>query len=62
MRREDKRFWTEWQQAFPEFNLLLISSWMSFWFVSVVHKYLNFVTSSNDIVVIITIIILLLLL
>jgi len=21
---EDKRFWTEWQQAFPEFNLLLI--------------------------------------
>jgi hypothetical protein len=21
-RREDKRLWTEWQQAFPEFNLL----------------------------------------
>jgi hypothetical protein len=25
-RREDKRFWTEWKQALPEFNLLLISS------------------------------------
>jgi hypothetical protein len=24
-RREDKRFWTAWQQAFPEFSLLLIS-------------------------------------
>jgi len=21
---EDKRFWTEWHQAFPEFNLLII--------------------------------------
>jgi len=21
---KDKRFWTEWQQAFPAFNLLLI--------------------------------------
>jgi hypothetical protein len=21
-RREDKRFWTKWQQALPEFNLL----------------------------------------
>jgi hypothetical protein len=30
-RREDKRFWTAWQQAFPEFSLLLISSWMQFW-------------------------------
>jgi len=26
-RREDKRFWTEWQQALPEFNNLL-NSWM----------------------------------
>jgi hypothetical protein len=25
-RREDKRFCTEWEQTFPEFNLLLISS------------------------------------
>jgi hypothetical protein len=24
-RREDKRFWTAWQQALPEFSLLLIS-------------------------------------
>jgi hypothetical protein len=23
-RRDDKRLWTEWQQAFPEFSLLLI--------------------------------------
>jgi hypothetical protein len=53
MRREDKRFWTDWKQAFPEFNLLLISSWMSFWFVSVVPKYLNYATFSSDSLVII---------
>jgi hypothetical protein len=27
-RREDKELWTEWQQAFPEFSLPLISSSM----------------------------------
>jgi hypothetical protein len=25
-RGEDKRFWTKWYHALPEFNLLLISS------------------------------------
>jgi len=30
---EDKRFRTEWQQAFPDFYLLLISSWTEFSFV-----------------------------
>jgi hypothetical protein len=30
-RREDRRLWTERQQAFPEFSLLLISSCMRFW-------------------------------
>jgi len=25
---EEKRFWTEWKQAFPEFNLFSFSSWM----------------------------------
>jgi hypothetical protein len=29
-RREYKRFWTEWQQTFPEFNVLLISSEIHF--------------------------------
>jgi hypothetical protein len=43
-RREDRRFWTEWQQAFPEFNLILISSWDKYWFLTVVPKYLNCVT------------------
>ena len=38
---EDQRFCTEWQQAIPQFNLLLISSWIEFWFVKVVSKYLN---------------------
>jgi hypothetical protein len=28
IRWEDKRFWIEWKQAFPEFNLFLTSSWM----------------------------------
>jgi len=27
---EDKKFSTKWQQAFPDFNLLLISSWTEF--------------------------------
>jgi thiaminase len=47
-RREDKRLWTEWWQAFSDFSLLLISSWMQFWTVSVVTKYLNFATRSKD--------------
>jgi hypothetical protein len=38
----------EWQQAFPEFNLLLIFSYIKFGLVTVVLKYLNFVTSSNN--------------
>jgi hypothetical protein len=27
---EDKRFFTEWQQTFPDISLLLISSWIVF--------------------------------
>jgi len=38
---EDKRFCTERKQAFSDFNQLLISSWMEYWFVTVVPKYLN---------------------
>ena len=30
---EDNRFCTEWQQAFPDLNLLLTYSWMQFWSV-----------------------------
>jgi hypothetical protein len=37
---EDKRFFTEYQQAFPDFNLLLISSWTEFCFVRAIFKYL----------------------
>jgi hypothetical protein len=47
-RREDKRFWTEWYQALPEFNLLLICSYIKFLFVSTVPKYLNCVTFSRS--------------
>ena len=36
---EDKIFCTEWQQAFSDYNLLLISSWTKFWFVKVVLKF-----------------------
>jgi hypothetical protein len=35
---EDKRFCAEWQQAFPDFNLFLISSWIEFWFFKVVPR------------------------
>jgi hypothetical protein len=45
---EDRRLWTERQQAFPEFSPLLIPSCMQFWSVSVVPRYLNFATSSKD--------------
>lgn len=30
VRKEDKRFLTKWQQAFPEFKLLLIALWILF--------------------------------
>jgi len=33
IRLEDKRLWTEWKQAFLDFNLVLISFWIEFWFV-----------------------------
>jgi hypothetical protein len=46
---KNKRFWTEWWQALPEFNLVLISSWITFWFVTVVPKLFNCATFSKDI-------------
>jgi len=45
---EDKRFCTEWLQAFPDFNLLLISSWIEFWYVVAVPKYMNYPTISKE--------------
>ena len=45
---EDKSFCREWKRAFPDLNLLLIFSRMTFWFVMVVPKYLNCSTVSND--------------
>jgi hypothetical protein len=45
---EDKRFCTKWQQAFPEFNLLLFSSCVEFGFVKVIPKYVNYSTISED--------------
>ena len=44
---EDKRFCTDIQQAFPDFDLLLISSWMKFWSVKFFPKYLNCSALSN---------------
>ena len=34
-------FCTEWQTTFSDFHLLLIPSWMEFWFVKIVLKYVN---------------------
>jgi hypothetical protein len=45
---EDMRFFIKWQQASPEFNLLLISSAMKLLSVSIVPTYLNVTTLSND--------------
>ena len=36
---ETKRFCTKWYQAFPDLNLLLISSWIEFWFVQFVPPF-----------------------
>jgi hypothetical protein len=47
-RRDDKRFWKEWYQVLSEFNQLLISSWIKFWLVIVVPKYLKCDTFLND--------------
>jgi hypothetical protein len=47
-RREHESSWTEQYQAFSDFNLHLISSWIQFWFVTVVPKYLNYATFSKD--------------
>jgi hypothetical protein len=44
----NRRFWTEWQQALPEFNLLLIPSCIEFRFVIVVPKHLDCDTFPND--------------
>jgi hypothetical protein len=38
---EDKRFFTEWQQAFPDFNLFFISPWIQFWCVNPLNAQLN---------------------
>jgi len=44
---EDKRFCTKLYHAFPDLNLLLISSGIEFLFVKVVPKYLNSCTLLN---------------
>ena len=41
-KQEDKRFWIKWLQAFPEFNLLLISASIHVCYVSVISRYSNF--------------------
>jgi hypothetical protein len=46
--RREKRFWTEWQQALPEFTLLLISSWIKLSYVTAYPKYLNCATFSKN--------------
>ena len=45
------RCWTKWQQAVPEFKLLLISSCLQFSIVNVILKYLKFATFSMDLLV-----------
>jgi hypothetical protein len=51
-RGEVKRFWTEWRQTLPEFNVLIISSWIKVLFVTVVPKCLDFATFSKYILAI----------
>jgi hypothetical protein len=52
--RENMRLWNTWQQALPELNLTLISSYMPFWLVIIVPKQINSTTFPKDLVVIAT--------
>jgi hypothetical protein len=46
---DDKTKIMDWiMQTLPEFNFLLISSWIKFWFVTFVPKYLNCATFWSD--------------
>ena len=45
---EDKRLCTEWQQSFPDFNMLLIFSLIQFSFLNVFTKYLKSSNISKD--------------
>jgi hypothetical protein len=45
---EDNRFCTDWQQAFTDLIQLLVSSWMKFWYVKAVPKYMKCYTLSQD--------------
>ena len=49
---EDKRFCTDWQQALPDVYLFLISSWIAFWFVRVVPKYVKSFTVPKNLLLI----------
>ena len=46
---EDKWFCPEREQAFPDFNLILVFSRIQFWFVKDITKYLNTSTLSNEV-------------
>jgi hypothetical protein len=41
-------FRIEWQQPLPEFDHFLFLSYIKFWFVTIVPKYLNCATVSNN--------------
>jgi len=47
---EDKMFVNEWQQEFPNFRLLLISSWIEFWFVRFSQIFELFHTVKRNII------------
>jgi hypothetical protein len=47
-RWEGKRFWTEWQQALPEFSLHLNFPCLKFGLVAVVPEFFNCSAFSKD--------------
>ena len=44
---QGRRFCTKWWQAFPDFNLFWLSSWIEFWCVRFVPKFLSCSTLSK---------------
>jgi len=47
--QEDKRFWKELWEEFPEFSLLLMFACMQYLFVNILPTNMNFATCSKDV-------------
>jgi len=47
--QDEKRFWKELWEEFPEFSLILMFACMQYVFVNILPTNMNFVTCSKDV-------------